>query len=185
MLDYRIRFAVPPSPSPLLEPLFPGNCSPQIVTKLCPTVTTLLDPEMRQPTPLTSGSSLAALAQALALLLLTLPAAVIAQASVETVTKNYIDTISGYASLSSCAEGVLSTVVRGQFSGCGDSNALTSYTCFCTDSSSYMSAVISSDVVSSCPAAVATVQASSALGVFEAYCELGVAAGLTTITATG
>lgn len=99
-------------------------------------------------------------------------------------TSNYIDTVSGYDELSTCAEQVLSTVVRGQFSGCGDSNALTSYTCFCTDSSSYMSAVISKDVVSSCPALVASVQASSALGVFNAYCEIGVSAGLTTQTAT-
>lgn len=45
-------------------------------------------------------------------------------------TKNYIDTISGYKELSTCAELVLSTVVRGEYSGCADTYALTSYTCF-------------------------------------------------------
>lgn len=93
-------------------------------------------------------------------------------------TKNYIDTISGYDELSSCAEDVLSTVVRGEYSGCADRYALTSYTCFCTDSSSYMSAVISSDVMSSCDSSVASEQASSAGAVFDAYCKLGVRAGL-------
>lgn len=97
-------------------------------------------------------------------------------------TTNYIDTISGYNELSICAEKVLSTVVRGEFSGCGDTYALTSYTCFCTDSSSYMSAVISKDVMSSCPESAASAQASSALGVFAAYCALGVDVGLSTQT---
>lgn len=100
-------------------------------------------------------------------------------------TKNYIDTISGYTDLSTCAELVLSTVVRGEYSGCADTYALTSFTCFCTDSSSYMSEVISSDVEAACPASVASAQASSALGVFAAYCELGVPAGLTPQTAQG
>lgn len=45
-------------------------------------------------------------------------------------TKNYIDTISGYTDLSTCAELVLSTVVRAEYSGCGDRFAITSYTCF-------------------------------------------------------
>lgn len=85
-------------------------------------------------------------------------------------TTNYIDTISGYDELSTCAEQVPSTVVRGQFSGCGDNNAVTSYTCFCTDSSSYTSAVISKDVMSSCPDSTAYMQASSALELFAAYC---------------
>lgn len=100
-------------------------------------------------------------------------------------TSNYIDTVSGYDELSTCAEQVLSTVVRGEYSGCADQYALTSYTCFCTDSSSFMSAVISKDVMSSCPGSIASVQASSALGVFAAYCEIGVNAGLTTQTAQG
>lgn len=95
-------------------------------------------------------------------------------------TTNYIDTIDGYSSLSSCAIDVLSTVVRGEFSGCGgwDDN-LTSYTCFCTDSYSFMSTVISTDIITSCDGgSTASAQATSALSVFDAYCALGVAAGL-------
>lgn len=95
-------------------------------------------------------------------------------------TTNYIDTIEGYSSLSSCAIDVLSTVVRGEFSGCGgwDDN-LTSYTCFCTDSYSFMSTVISTDIITSCDGgSMASAQATSALSVFDDYCALGVAAGL-------
>ncbi|POS77361.1 hypothetical protein DHEL01_v204240 [Diaporthe helianthi] len=95
-------------------------------------------------------------------------------------TTNYIDTIDGYSSLSSCAEEVLSTVVRGEFSGCGGwDNLLTSYTCFCTDSYSFMSTVISTDVIASCNSGeTASAQATSALAVFDEYCALGVEAGL-------
>lgn len=95
-------------------------------------------------------------------------------------TTNYIDTIDGYSSLSSCAIDVLSTVVRGEFSGCGgwDDN-LTSYTCFCTDSYSFMSTVISTDIITSCNGgSTASAQATSALSVFDEYCALGVEAGL-------
>lgn len=70
--------------------------------------------------------------------------------------------------------------MRGEYSGCADTYALTSYTCFCTDSSTYMSAVISSDVMSSCDSSVASAQAISAGAVFDAYCQLGVRAGLET-----
>lgn len=48
-----------------------------------------------------------------------------------------------------------------------------------------MSAVISRDVLSSCDDSYASAQASSALGVFDAYCALGVPAGLTTQQAVG
>ncbi|KAK0662019.1 hypothetical protein DIS24_g2450 [Lasiodiplodia hormozganensis] len=96
-----------------------------------------------------------------------------------TPTKNYIDTISGYIELSTCAEGVLSTVVRAQQSGCGDNQALTSYTCFCTDSSSYFRRMISTEVTNSCGSA-GTEQASSAVEIFDGYCALGVEHGLST-----
>lgn len=94
-------------------------------------------------------------------------------------TKNYIDTISGYIELSTCAEGVLSTVVRAQQSGCGDNQALTSYTCFCTDSSSYFKRMISTEVTNSCGSA-GSEQASSAVEIFDGYCALGVEHGLST-----
>lgn len=95
-------------------------------------------------------------------------------------TTNYIDTIDGYSSLSSCAIDVLSTIVRGEFSGCGGwDNQLTSYTCFCTDSYSFMSTAISTDVLTSCDGgSTASAQATSAIAVFDEYCALGVEAGL-------
>lgn len=92
-------------------------------------------------------------------------------------TKNYIDTIPGYNELSTCALSTLSTIVRDEISGCQDTYAMTSYTCFCTDSSSYFSSVISNDVLAICNLSIAATQATSALGVFGAYCALGVAAG--------
>ena len=98
-------------------------------------------------------------------------------------TSNYIDTISGYGDLSTCAENVLSTIVRAQSSGCGDNNALTSYTCFCTDSSSFMSYEITSAISASCNSSIWSAQATSAIAVFDAYCALGVEAGLSTTTA--
>lgn len=98
-------------------------------------------------------------------------------------TKNYINTISGYDDLSTCAENVLSTIVQAQSSGCGDDGALTSYTCFCTDSSSRFSSDITSAVSVTCDSAIASEQASSAIQVFDAYCALGVKAGLATTTA--
>ncbi|KAB2579211.1 Glycosyl transferase [Lasiodiplodia theobromae] len=115
---------------------------------------------------------------ALALGLLAASPARAASSSI-TPTKNYIDTISGYIELSTCAEGVLSTVVRAQQSGCGDNQALTSYTCFCTDSSSYFRRMISTEVTNSCGSA-GTEQASSAVEIFDGYCALGVEHGLST-----
>ncbi|OJD35636.1 uncharacterized protein BKCO1_1600035 [Diplodia corticola] len=128
-----------------------------------------------------AARSLLAVAFAFAFALL-LAAPVRAAASSSIVpTKNYIDTISGYIELSTCAEDVLSTVVRAQQSGCGDNMATTSYTCFCTDSSSYYSAMISSEVSNSCGTA-GSAQASSAIAVFDGYCALGVEHGLSTTT---
>ncbi|KAK7714214.1 hypothetical protein SLS64_004313 [Diaporthe eres] len=95
-------------------------------------------------------------------------------------TKNYINTVPGYSQLVSCAEHPLSTVVRGMSQGCGENaDAITSYSCFCTLSSSYMSSVISKGVSSYCRNSSALQQVSSAIAVFDAYCDLGVEAGLT------
>lgn len=64
--------------------------------------------------------------------------------------------------------------------GCGESwTAITSYTCFCTRSSSYMSSAISKGVLSYCCNSSASAHVSSALAVWDAYCDLGVEAGLT------
>lgn len=95
-------------------------------------------------------------------------------------TKNYINTVPGYSQLVPCAEHPLSTVVRGMSQGCGENwTAITSYTCFCTLSSSYMSSAISKGVSSYCRNSSASAQVSSALAVWDAYCDLGVEAGLT------
>lgn len=95
-------------------------------------------------------------------------------------TKNYINTIPGYSQLVPCAEHPLSTIVRGMSQGCGENwTAITSYTCFCTRSSSYMSSAISKDVSSYCRNSSALEQVSSAIAVWDAYCDLGVEAGLT------
>lgn len=99
------------------------------------------------------------------------------------VTSIFIDTVSGYDELSTCAEEVLSTIVRAQYSGCGDKGAVTSYTCFCTDSSSLMSDMITAAVSLSCDSSIVTAQASSAIDVFDAYCAIGVPGDPVTTTA--
>jgi hypothetical protein len=52
-------------------------------------------------------------------------------------TSIYIDQIPGYSALAPCAENRVSAIVRAQSSGCGDNQALTSFSCFCLDQSSY------------------------------------------------
>lgn len=95
-------------------------------------------------------------------------------------TKNYINTVPGYSQLVPCAVVPLSSVVRGMSQGCGENaEAITSYTCFCTLSSSYMSSVIAKGVSSQCRNSSAPQQVSSAIAVWDAYCDLGVEAGLT------
>ncbi|KAH8765356.1 hypothetical protein F5883DRAFT_98894 [Diaporthe sp. PMI_573] len=100
------------------------------------------------------------------------------------VTSIFIDTVSGYDELSTCAEEVLSTIVRAQYSGCGDKGAVTSYTCFCTDSSSLMSDMITQAVSNRCDSSIISDQASSAIDVFDAYCAIGVPGDLATRTTT-
>lgn len=95
-------------------------------------------------------------------------------------TKVYINTVPGYSELVPCAVYPLSTIVRDMSQGCGENaDAITSYTCFCTLSSSIMSSVISKDVSSQCRNSSALQQVSSAIAVFDAYCDLGVESGLT------
>ena len=72
-------------------------------------------------------------------------------------TNIYIDQIPLYSELPACAEDRLSAIVRAQFSGCGDDMQLTSFACFCIDSSSEFSSIISTAVQSQCQiAATAT-----------------------------
>ncbi|KIV84951.1 hypothetical protein PV11_00696 [Exophiala sideris] len=77
----------------------------------------------------------------------------------------YIDRLPDYSLLDACAENPLSTVVRDMYSGCGDGGDYTSYSCFCTASSSYMASVISTAVLRYCPGS--TADASSATAVFQ------------------
>src|SRR3954468_8809844 len=83
----------------------------------------------------------------------------------------WINQVAEYSDLNSCAEAPLSGVVRGQKSGCG---ALTSYSCFCTASSSRFEAIISTAVLSACPGS--TEDADSATLVFSLYCQIGLTA---------
>ena len=76
-----------------------------------------------------------------------------------------------YSALPSCAERPLSTIVRDMSLGCGDHNSLTSYDCFCTSSSSHFSSLISKSVSQQC-AATSPAAVTSALEVFNSYCEL-------------
>lgn len=95
----------------------------------------------------------------------------------------YIDNVPGYSDLDSCAEPPLSTVVRDMYSGCGDGGVYTSFSCFCTASSSYMASVISTAVLSYCPGS--TADASSAASIFHAYCqETASATAFTTSSST-
>ncbi|POS75061.1 hypothetical protein DHEL01_v206542 [Diaporthe helianthi] len=123
----------------------------------------------------------------LVLLLVAAPLLARAQDAAATakVTSIFIDTVSGYDELSTCAEEVLSTIVRGQYSGCGDKGAVTSYTCFCTDSSSLMSNLITRAISNRCESSIVSEQASSAIDVFDAYCAIGVPGDRATTTTAG
>ncbi|KAI2465617.1 hypothetical protein F4781DRAFT_408689 [Annulohypoxylon bovei var. microspora] len=84
----------------------------------------------------------------------------------------FIDQIPAYASLPQCAEVPLSFIVRDMDRGCGDDGRTTSYSCFCTASSSKMNGIISTSVASRCSTGPMTA-ASQALDVFSSYCGLG------------
>jgi hypothetical protein len=80
----------------------------------------------------------------------------------------FIDLIPAYKHLPPCAEVPLSTIVRDMDLGCGDGGKTTSWSCFCSTSSSQFAANISSIVQASCTADLPAVTA--ALGVFSTYC---------------
>lgn len=86
-------------------------------------------------------------------------------------TKLWINQVPAYSNLPVCAENPVSRIVRGMASGCGDGGALTSFTCFCTDSSSQFASIISTAVESKCGSGDGTNQA---LDVFASYCRLAV-----------
>jgi hypothetical protein len=90
----------------------------------------------------------------------------------------FIDQISAYYSLPSCANANLSTVVRGMYYGCGDDHAMTSHDCFCRSTSSWsrMNYIIASQVFDNCNSSLADADsalsdAGSAVAVFATYCD--------------
>ncbi|KAE9378469.1 hypothetical protein N431DRAFT_461980 [Stipitochalara longipes BDJ] len=82
----------------------------------------------------------------------------------------FINLVPEYSALPSCAQSPLSSIVRDMDKGCGDGGATTSYSCFCTASSSYFSTLISTVVLMQCSESG---QASSAVDVFDSYCAVG------------
>ncbi|KAL5380667.1 hypothetical protein DPSP01_007728 [Paraphaeosphaeria sporulosa] len=68
-------------------------------------------------------------------------------------THIYIDQIPIYTKLASCAQDRISAIVRAQASGCGDDTQLTSFACFCIDSSSQFATIISTAVEDQCSSA--------------------------------
>ncbi|KAF2658919.1 hypothetical protein K491DRAFT_713164 [Lophiostoma macrostomum CBS 122681] len=95
----------------------------------------------------------------------------IALVTFSSAQKVFINKVPEYSSLPKCAEVPLSTIVRDMEQGCGDGGATTSYSCFCTASSSIFSAKILTAVGSKCASTTAGV--GEALDVFSAYCALG------------
>ncbi|KAJ3490067.1 hypothetical protein NLG97_g5859 [Lecanicillium saksenae] len=93
-------------------------------------------------------------------------------ASGPTPTPIYIDKVAGYKSLPACAEVPLSIIIRDMVKGCGDGAVLTSFSCFCTDSSTRFAFDISTAVASKC-GPTAEAQVTSALDVFDRYCADG------------
>ncbi|KAF2443105.1 hypothetical protein P171DRAFT_487059 [Karstenula rhodostoma CBS 690.94] len=98
-----------------------------------------------------------------------------ASAAASGPTKIYIDSVPEYDLLQSCAEHEVSMAY-----GCGDGSQLTSYACFCYQSSAYYSRMISTRVNSACSKIRG--QDSSAVEVFSKYCQL---ADIEKVTTTG
>ncbi|KAF2646659.1 hypothetical protein P280DRAFT_512821 [Massarina eburnea CBS 473.64] len=104
-------------------------------------------------------------------------------------THIYIDQIPIYPSLRPCAQDRVSAIIRAQASGCGDDTQLTSFACFCINSSTEYASIISTAVADACAKATATTTSTtltqatssaatgptqtdvkSALDVFNSYC---------------
>jgi hypothetical protein len=65
-------------------------------------------------------------------------------------TSIWINQIPLYSSLAPCALDRVSAIIRDQASGCNDDSAHTSFACFCIESSSAFSSVISTAVAQQC-----------------------------------
>ncbi|SPJ73216.1 uncharacterized protein FTOL_02946 [Fusarium torulosum] len=83
----------------------------------------------------------------------------------------WLNQLDSYDSLPYCAEGPISSIVRDMISGCGDGGRTTSYSCFCTRSSSRFESIIPTAVAKECSHWGS--EASSAMSIFHEYCQLG------------
>ncbi|RBR06160.1 uncharacterized protein FIESC28_11175 [Fusarium coffeatum] len=93
----------------------------------------------------------------------------------------WLNQLDSYDSLPYCAEGPISSIVRDMVSGCGDAGRTTSYSCFCTRSSSSFAQIIATAVAKEC--SHWGTEVSSATSIFHEYCQLG-GAGQQTIATT-
>lgn len=82
----------------------------------------------------------------------------------------WLNQLDSYDSLPYCAEGPISSIVRDMVSGCGDGGRTTSYSCFCTRSSSSFVQIIATAVAKEC--SHWGTEVSSATGIFNEYCQL-------------
>ncbi|CAJ0548885.1 Ff.00g024980.m01.CDS01 [Fusarium sp. VM40] len=83
----------------------------------------------------------------------------------------WLNQLDSYDSLPYCAEGPISSIVRDMVSECGDGGRTTSYSCFCTRSSSKFENIIATAVAKEC--SHWGTEASSATSIFHEYCQLG------------
>ena len=83
----------------------------------------------------------------------------------------WLNQFDSYDSLPYCAEGPISSIVRDMVSGCGDGGRTTSYSCFCTRSSSSFMQIIATAVAKEC--SYWGTEVSSATSIFHEYCQLG------------
>jgi hypothetical protein len=77
-------------------------------------------------------------------------------------TSIWINEIPLYTSLAPCALDRVSAIIRAQASGCNDDSAHTSFACFCIESSSAFSSIISTAVAQQCSRQEAMATPSSA-----------------------
>jgi hypothetical protein len=108
---------------------------------------------------------------ALATLVFTTTTTRAASSSASNEVRIFIDQVTDYQLLASCAEYEVSTVVRDMSAGCGDDQQTTSFACFCLMSSVIYRSKISSKVLKACPNE--TAQVTTATDVFHEYCEQG------------
>ncbi|KAK8121660.1 hypothetical protein PG984_010330 [Apiospora sp. TS-2023a] len=85
--------------------------------------------------------------------------------------KIFIDQLSGYKALPSCAERPIHTIVKDMSLGCGDGKKTTSYGCFCSASSTHFVSLISKEVAKLCLPDTTTAVA-QATSLFGSYCAI-------------